>query len=620
MQSSPRIAGWIVAGNLLVACVLILATLINLQVSRDSELARAREAAQNLVQALSSELAAELRLVDNALATIALRQALSEGGAPQALQPTLLEQRRLLPFVLAIRTADASGRVSVEPTATEDATSLSVADRDYFRAARASDALVLSEPLRSRVTGDWCIVAARRLQTESGQFRGVVYAVLSAQHFQGLFRRLSLGKDGAIALRSDSLRLVARHSGAEPDSAAGLGSDQTSPQLRNELARDRESGWYITPTALDGIERISAYRRLPGYPLTVLAGFGTQHYLEPWRSAALRHWAFTAATLLLVACGSCLLYALHRREHRTRVQIARLAKEQSLLLENDLIGMLRVRQRRILWANRAACHMLGYPAQQLIGASTRVLYAEDSCFEMVGEQGYAALRSVGRFRTQVRIRTSDGRTPWVDLSGAMLSESESIWMLVDIDNLKHSEEDAQHLALHDPLTGLANRRLLQVQLHQALMQAKRSGQDVAVAYLDLDGFKPVNDRFGHEAGDAVLRTVASRLANEVRANDTLARIGGDEFVLVLVDIEGERDALVVLQRCLEAVHRPIPLGGTGEPVAVGCSIGLALRSRHGGTEQALQQAADDAMYAAKRAGRGRVACAPTVALAALFEG
>lgn len=607
-KSSFRIIGWIVIGNLIVAAVLILATIIDLRNSRDVELQRAHEAAENLAHGLSSELAAELRLVDNALTTVSLRYARSSRtpGNKQVLQLAMQEQEKLLPFVSALRAADAAGNIAI--ALSDGASPFSIADRDYFDAARSSTGMILSEPMVSRAFGGWCVVAARRLQTEDGEFRGIVYVTLSSAHFNQRFRELELGKDGAISLRTDSLRLVARYAAADPDSVKGLGGDQVSEQLRTELDSNPDAGWYITPTALDGIERATAYRRLPGYPLTVLAGLSTEQYLAPWRSSAIRHWSFTALTLLLVAGGSALLYTVHLREHQARLRAARLAKEQTLLLENELVGMLRVKGRRILWANRAACRMLGYAPQQLQHASTRLLYADDATFELVGAHGYASLHAGKQFRMELQVRTSDGRALWVDLSGALLPDAESIWMLADIDRLKHSEEQAQHQSLHDPLTGLANRRLLELQLHQALLQARRSGQEVAVGYLDLDGFKPVNDKFGHDAGDAVLNAVAARLTHEVRANDTVARLGGDEFALVLAGVDGEGGALAVLQRCIETVQQPIAVGAA--TVTVGCSIGLALSGMHQTSGQTLLQAADAAMYGAKNAGRGRIVIAP----------
>lgn len=181
---------------------------------------------------------------------------------------------------------------------------------------------------------------------------------------------------------------------------------------------------------------------------------------------------------------------------------ARTAKEQALLLGNDLVGMAPVEGRHIRWANRALQHILGYG---VVGASMRLPYPDDATFDHIGALGYAALQRDGRFHTPVKMRTREGRDLWIDLSAMALTDTEFRWMAVDVDQLKHSEERAQHQALHDGLTGLANRHLFDELLRQATAQARRDGRGLTVCYLGLDGFKPVNDRHGHQAGDGAAR-------------------------------------------------------------------------------------------------------------------
>ncbi len=159
------------------------------------------------------------------------------------------------------------------------------------------------------------------------------------------------------------------------------------------------------------------------------------------------------------------------------------------------------------------------------------------------------------------------------------------------------------LAHHDSLTGLPNRKLLDDRLQQTLVRAKRNASQVAVLYLDLDGFKNLNDTLGHEAGDEALREIARRLLGLVRETDTVARMGGDEFVLLVADFEepAESAALTLAQRCIDAIVRPLQLRHSG--TVIGVSIGIALG---GGDEtpQDLLAAADKAMYQAKQNGRG----------------
>jgi diguanylate cyclase (GGDEF)-like protein/PAS domain S-box-containing protein len=174
----------------------------------------------------------------------------------------------------------------------------------------------------------------------------------------------------------------------------------------------------------------------------------------------------------------------------------------------------------------------------------------------------------------------------------------------DIGDLKDAENRLRHLATHDNLTGLPNRTLLYDRLEQALARFHRLGHGVALFYCDLDRFKPINDEQGHSAGDAVLRQIARRIGAVIRATDTAARVGGDEFV-VLVEGVDDLDLLRAMgTRLIDSISRPIELG---EVVAsVGVSIGLARAGDGHDDVDTLMKLADRAMYRAKAAGRGRV--------------
>jgi diguanylate cyclase (GGDEF)-like protein len=164
------------------------------------------------------------------------------------------------------------------------------------------------------------------------------------------------------------------------------------------------------------------------------------------------------------------------------------------------------------------------------------------------------------------------------------------------------------MAHHDPLTGLPNRRLLYDRLEQALVRARRTTTLVGVLLVDLDAFKPVNDTYGHETGDEVLRATAERLTSCLRGADTVARFGGDEFVVVLDGLASKGDVAAVAVKIIEAVGQPIPLPSAEVPlvvVQVGCSIGVALYPNDGADADTLIRLADAAMYQAKESGRGR---------------
>jgi diguanylate cyclase (GGDEF)-like protein len=178
-----------------------------------------------------------------------------------------------------------------------------------------------------------------------------------------------------------------------------------------------------------------------------------------------------------------------------------------------------------------------------------------------------------------------------------------------LDKLTRSQVKLERMAHHDELTGLPNRALLADRMHQGLARARRNGLRIAVLYLDLDGFKPINDSLGHSVGDQALVEVARRLSGVLRQSDTLARVGGDEFVLLVTDLtrDDEGHLAALASRCIDTLAPPLVLQGV--PCTLGVSIGIALNEADDEAEAVLL-AADRAMYEAKEAGRGRYVIAP----------
>jgi diguanylate cyclase (GGDEF)-like protein len=167
--------------------------------------------------------------------------------------------------------------------------------------------------------------------------------------------------------------------------------------------------------------------------------------------------------------------------------------------------------------------------------------------------------------------------------------------------LQEAHDALESVAYHDALTQLPNRRLLLNHLRHAVANSDRHGHRLAVCFLDLDGFKEVNDRYGHDAGDELLCQVARRLEAGVRANETVARLGGDEFVILLTGFSDHASCEEILQRLLTDVGRPVQIGA--HSVQVQASMGVALYPSRGRSADSLLDHADQAMYRAKRAGK-----------------
>lgn len=209
------------------------------------------------------------------------------------------------------------------------------------------------------------------------------------------------------------------------------------------------------------------------------------------------------------------------------------------------------------------------------------------------------------FVCEYRVTGRGGGTRWIAARGQPVFDPSGrvhrvIGVSQDVTERKRSEDEARFLAHHDTLTGLPNRRLLDDRLRQAVYLAQRHDSKVAVMLLDLDGFKEVNDTLGHRAGDAVLREVAQRLTGCMRKSDTLARQGGDEFVIVIPDLNLEADCQTIAEKVLRALEPEFRVDGTG--FRIGASIGVSLYPADAGDGESLLRNADIAMYRAKNLG------------------
>jgi len=273
-----------------------------------------------------------------------------------------------------------------------------------------------------------------------------------------------------------------------------------------------------------------------------------------------------------------------------------------LLFEQNAAGVcVTTSQGGILDCNITFATMLGYARPDLIGMSMADLYVRRSEREELAAllTECRALNSV-----EVELRRSNGSTAWV-LKNLMLvgdgDEAKIHTTLVDISDRKRAEEQIEFHAYHDVLTGLPNRKLFTDRLGQSLNRSRRASRAVAVMFVDLDHFKTINDTLGHTAGDELLLEMSRRLRECIRDDDTVARIGGDEFTIILSDLRHPEDAVAVAQKILETVQ--IPLAINGMPIEVTASIGIALYPVDGGDPESLLRNADSAMYRAKESGR-----------------
>lgn len=262
---------------------------------------------------------------------------------------------------------------------------------------------------------------------------------------------------------------------------------------------------------------------------------------------------------------------------------------------------------RIVEVNPTFCKISGYRKEELLGQTPRILAAglQDHDFFITM---WAELLDTGEWHGELWNRKKSGELFAVRLNisaicNAIGEVSHYLAIMADVTAMKVQQQEWERNANHDPLTGLPNRTLLMDRLNQAMAQSVRTHLMLGICYLDLDGFKPINDIYGHSAGDAVLVEVAARLRRSVREGDTVARVGGDEFVLLLWGLTSLEECDLTLKRIISAIDRPIAINGV--EVVITVSAGVTLFPRNGNDPVLLTAEADSAMYRSKMAGGNR---------------
>ena len=292
-------------------------------------------------------------------------------------------------------------------------------------------------------------------------------------------------------------------------------------------------------------------------------------------------------------------------EHR-QMELAR--REATAVFENSYEGILVANAEGIITrVNSAFTRITGYTQVEVEGRSPRMLSSgrHDARFF---QEFWRALAEQGLWRGEIWNKRKNGDIFAVLQSVAVVRDGKGqvqhyVSVFADISQLKAHEAELDRVANYDSLTLLPNRRLLSDRLKQAILRSDRGGKSCAICFLDLDGFKAINDTLGHAVGDQVLIGVAHQLTHILRAEDTLARLGGDEFVVLLSEVASAEECTLILERMLEAVRLPIAVNE--HQVHLSASIGVSLYPSDNADPDILLRHADMAMYLAKQAGKNR---------------
>ena len=267
--------------------------------------------------------------------------------------------------------------------------------------------------------------------------------------------------------------------------------------------------------------------------------------------------------------------------------------------------MITDASNRIVDVNKAFTRITGYAREDVLGRNRRLLNSGHQDREFY-ETMWQTIAAHGHWQGEVWARRQNDELYAQRLTISVVKDEQGqvthhVGILSDITAEKQQEELLEKTVHYDALTGIPNRVLLTDRMRQALAQTQRSGTLLAVCYLDLDGFKPINDTYGHEAGDRVLVEVAARLRSCLRGGDTVARLGGDEFVVLMLGLDNAQEIETTLQRLLDALNAPMLV--CDQTVSISASLGVSLFPNDYADADTLLRHADQAMYQAKQGAR-----------------
>ena len=564
-------------------------------VERISAELTAQNSSRELLDTYEAQVQRNLGGIDQTLKV--LKYAVELKGPAGALPA--LNQQGLLPsgLVFVVSIADRNGQIVAS---NPPATFIDVSSQSYFSFHKeaASDAPYVSQTLRDAANPEWHLHFTRRLNDSAGNFAGVAIVEVDPAYFTSGYEHSRQGDLGALGLYgTDGIFRALR-----------IGEKVLWGQRAIDSAASANGT--VILNSWDGVRRYTSARRLHGFPLVALVGLAEREQMAPFEQQRRTYlWAAGSGSALLVAIVT-LVGLWSYQLTRTRRRIRRAQETYAAASEASLDAFFVMRS--VTGANGAITDFV------IEATNTRAeKLARLSKKELRGKSLSAVLPAAvnnGIFDDLIKVTLVGGvheaewqasdtpsREQWLHRQ-VVAVEGGVVAIVRDITERKLSEQQIRHIAHHDDLTGLPNRSLIRDRLDQAILHAQRRGRSVAVAFIDLDGFKLVNDGLGHNAGDELLKVVGKRMQECIRREDTLGRFGGDEFVVILADQSDNPAALApILEKIRQAVHEPVLL--EGQEVQVSCSMGVVMYPRDGGDPNTLMMNADAAMYRSKEMGK-----------------
>ena len=541
-----------------------------------------------------------------------------DGRDNAAMHAILQSYAKRLPQAVNINVINSKGQL-IASSAGFPMVPIDVSERDYFREqlAHGDGKLLIGSPFIGKINKKWLFSLSRRVSNRDGSMKMLFEIGINLDYFGHFYDSLQvahgerlwlLRTDGAVLLENPMPPDISRLSVAGTDwfRQTQLGKSGVSDELH---------------AVHDDLAGVIGYANAQNYPLVTVASFDSREILMSWRERVVQTALIGVVTIFLMLMLVAVLWKYLRALHATQTNLER--KNASLLnaemrfqgLVNGIDGVVweaELPTFRFSYVSANAASVTGHAAHEWLsdaGFWQRVLSTSGSAdqdaalmMRSTGDQG----DEQGLPPIEHCIRDGNGGDIWLRSNVALSQDEDGTprvrGVMVDVTAQKVSEQRLFQLAHYDSLTNLPNRQTFSERIRHAIAVASRRRSNLAVVFVDIDHFKTINDSLGHETGDRVLRVVAERIASVLRESDTVARIVGDEFVILLEEGSESADSFdVVAGKLAKSVAQPITINGYD--LYVELSMGICVFPQDGGDSETLLRNADTAMYKAKSSGR-----------------
>jgi diguanylate cyclase (GGDEF)-like protein/PAS domain S-box-containing protein len=590
---------------LLVCTILIVLDGYHIWALRGQDLAEARKETANLAQSLGQQAEDTVRIADVTLVGTVQRLEIDGTGPDtlKGLRQIIMARLATFPALASFVVVDAAGGCLIIdlPTIPENCSLADAVDFEYHR-THEDQGPHLSAPEQAIGSDTWVIPLSRRLNHPDGSFAGMAVTGISIPYFSHYYGNFDIGHDGSIALALADGTLLVRRPWIELTPGLSLKSGTV---FHNSLSQNA-IGRVKIKSSIDGIVRLTSYRQIEAYPLVIAVGEAVDDILASWRATFWSRLGLTVGLVALVGfMGVRLTAQIREREKAEQARVAELERFRFIFDSvSDGINVLDAKTGKFTDANPASCAMFGYSRDELIGHTIEFLSTGISPYTQRDAIASLAMGFGEPQTIEWHCKAKDGHLFWAEISFrnvALEDRNVGLAILRDITERKRRHDEVARQANVDVLTDLPNRRAFDDVFQQEVARTGRYDRPLCVAIGDIDHFKIVNDTFGHQIGDVVLKRLAEFMRNSLRTTDYVARWGGEEFTILLPETRLDVADQLLNRLRANIANYVIPEIGR----AVTLSFGVTACTKSDDPDDLIGRA-DRALYTSKQTGRNKV--------------